>query len=47
MGEKYQALVERLAEIRNLDRVLAVLNWDRQVKMPPAGRRRARRRSAR
>ena len=37
MGEKYQALVSRLAEIRNIDRALAVLNWDQQVKMPPGG----------
>src|SRR5664279_1717962 len=37
MGEKYQALVSRLAEIRNINRVLAVLNWDQQVNMPPGG----------
>ena len=37
MGEKYQALVSRLAEIRNINRALAVLSWDQQVNMPPGG----------
>lgn len=37
MGEKYQALVKRLAEIRNVNRALAVLSWDQQVNMPPGG----------
>ncbi|MCC6802027.1 MAG: carboxypeptidase M32 [Anaerolineae bacterium] len=37
MGEKYQALVSRLADIRNINRAIAVLGWDQQVKMPPGG----------
>jgi len=37
MGEKYQALVHRLAEVRNINRALAVLGWDQQVNMPPGG----------
>ena len=37
MGEKYQALVSRLGEIRNINRALAVLGWDQQVNMPPGG----------
>src|SRR3982750_4661710 len=37
MGDKYQALVDRLAEIRNITRALAVLGWDQQVNMPPGG----------
>ncbi|HVU11372.1 MAG TPA: carboxypeptidase M32 [Phototrophicaceae bacterium] len=37
MGEKYQALVSRLAEIRNINRAIAVLSWDQQVNMPPGG----------
>ena len=37
MGEKYQALAARLAEIRNINRAIAVLSWDQQVNMPPGG----------
>ena len=37
MGEKYDALVNRLWEIRSVNRALAVLNWDQQVNMPPGG----------
>ncbi|MEP7294457.1 MAG: carboxypeptidase M32, partial [Chloroflexota bacterium] len=37
MGEKYQALISHLAEIRNVNRALAVLGWDQQVNMPPGG----------
>ncbi|MEO8392095.1 MAG: carboxypeptidase M32, partial [Chloroflexota bacterium] len=37
MGDKYQALVNRLGEIRNINRALAVLGWDQQVNMPPGG----------
>ena len=37
MGEKYQALVSRLAEIHDINRALAVLSWDQQVNMPPGG----------
>ncbi|MCK6577500.1 MAG: carboxypeptidase M32 [Anaerolineae bacterium] len=39
MGEKYQALVVRLKEIRNVDRAAAVLHWDQQVNMPRGGAR--------
>ena len=37
MGENYQALLAHLAEIRNINRALAVLGWDQQVNMPPGG----------
>ena len=37
MGEKYQALVARLSEIRNVDRARAILSWDQQVNMPRGG----------
>ena len=37
MGEKYQQLASHLAEIRNINRALAVLGWDQQVNMPPGG----------
>jgi len=37
MGERYDALVSRLGEIRNINRALAVLSWDQQVNMPPGG----------
>lgn len=37
MGEKYQALVERLTEINNLNMANAILSWDQQTGMPPGG----------
>ncbi len=37
MGEKYQALVARLKEIRNVTHTIAVMDWDQQVNMPPGG----------
>jgi carboxypeptidase Taq len=37
MGEKYQQLVKRLADVHNLDRAAAVLGWDQQTQMPPGG----------
>ncbi len=37
MGEKYNALVAHLREIRNLERAGAVLAWDQQVNMPNGG----------
>lgn len=37
MGEKYQHLQAKLAELRDLGKILSVLGWDQQVKMPPAG----------
>ncbi|MBE2266625.1 MAG: carboxypeptidase M32, partial [Anaerolinea sp.] len=37
MGEKYQALVQHLREIRNVNRAEALLGWDQQVMMPPGG----------
>jgi carboxypeptidase Taq len=37
MGEKYDALLSHLAEIRNVNRALAVLGWDQQVNMPLGG----------
>lgn len=37
MGEKYQALVHHLMDIRNVDRAEALLGWDQQVNMPPGG----------
>jgi carboxypeptidase Taq len=37
MGEQYRALVERLNEVRNIDRARAILSWDQQVNMPPGG----------
>lgn len=39
MGEKYEALVERLRAIRDIDRATAVLGWDQQVNMPRGGAR--------
>lgn len=35
--EKYQQLKERLAEIRDVNMAVAVLDWDHQTQMPPAG----------
>jgi carboxypeptidase Taq len=35
--EKYQQLKERLAEIGDIHRATALLAWDQQVNMPPAG----------
>jgi len=37
MGEKIQALRERIGEIRDLAAASAVLGWDQQVNMPPGG----------
>ncbi|MDZ4763267.1 MAG: carboxypeptidase M32 [Chloroflexota bacterium] len=37
MGEQYQALVKHLADVRNLNRAQALLDWDQQVNMPPGG----------
>lgn len=37
MGEKYQALVERLTEINNLDKINQLLSYDQQTGMPPGG----------
>ena len=37
MGEKYQQLVKRLADVHNLDRTAALLGWDQQTQMPPGG----------
>lgn len=37
MSENYKKLVERLTEVTNLNRASAVLGWDQQVNMPPAG----------
>jgi carboxypeptidase Taq len=37
MGEKYQALVEHLGEITNINRAEGLLGWDQQVNMPPGG----------
>jgi carboxypeptidase Taq len=34
---KYEALVERLREINNINNALAVLSWDQQTGMPPGG----------
>lgn len=39
MGEKYEALLARLRDIRNIDRAQAVLSWDQQVNMPHGGAR--------
>jgi carboxypeptidase Taq len=35
--EKYQQLKERLAEIGDVSRAAALLGWDQQTQMPPAG----------
>ncbi|MBN2555545.1 MAG: carboxypeptidase M32 [Anaerolineales bacterium] len=37
MGEKIQALRERIGEVRDLAAASAVLGWDQQVNMPPGG----------
>lgn len=39
MGEKYEALVERLKEIQNLNMAASILSWDQQTQMPPGGAR--------
>lgn len=37
MGEKYQALRQRLETVHNLDMSGAILDWDRETVMPPLG----------
>jgi carboxypeptidase Taq len=37
MGEHYQALLKHLADVRNLNRAQALLDWDQQVNMPQGG----------
>lgn len=37
MGEKYQQLTTKLAEISDLGNILALMGWDQQVKMPQGG----------
>jgi len=37
MSEKFDRLKTLLAEIEDLDRVTALLNWDRETYMPPGG----------
>ncbi len=37
MTEKFDRLKTLLAEIEDLDRVIALLNWDRETYMPPGG----------
>jgi carboxypeptidase Taq len=37
MGEKYEALKAHLAEARNVNNAVAILNWDQQTHMPPGG----------
>jgi carboxypeptidase Taq len=37
MGQHYQALLKHLADVRNLNRAQALLDWDQQVNMPPGG----------
>lgn len=37
MGEKYDALITRLADISNLDNAMMVLEWDLNTKMPEKG----------
>jgi carboxypeptidase Taq len=37
MGEHYQALLKHLADVRNINRAQALLDWDQQVNMPPGG----------
>jgi carboxypeptidase Taq len=34
---KYEALVERLREINNINNAVSVLSWDQQTSMPPGG----------
>lgn len=37
MGQQFEALKERLATVRNLQKAGAVLNWDQETKMPASG----------
>jgi len=37
MGEKYEALMKRLTDVRNVGRAGALLNWDMETQMPPKG----------
>jgi carboxypeptidase Taq len=37
MSEKYDRLLEMMAEIRDLNHAAALLSWDEQVNMPPGG----------
>ena len=37
MGEKYEQLVNRLADVQNLQHTAAILEWDQQTQMPPGG----------
>ena len=37
MSENFAKLKTLLAEIEDLDRIIAVLNWDRETYMPPGG----------
>jgi len=37
MGEKYNALVNRLRDVKNLGTAEALLHWDRETKMPSGG----------
>lgn len=37
MPTKYEALLEKIYEINDLNKALSVLSWDREVNMPPAG----------
>jgi carboxypeptidase Taq len=37
MTTQYQALVEKIHEIDDLNKALAILNWDKEVNMPPKG----------
>src|SRR5687768_5489216 len=37
MNEQYEKLKTLLAEVRDIERALAVLGWDRQTQMPPGG----------
>lgn len=37
MGEKYQALIKHLGDVRNINRAQALLGWDQQVNMPNGG----------
>ena len=37
MTPKYAALLEKVYEIHDLNKATAVLSWDKEVNMPPAG----------
>jgi carboxypeptidase Taq len=37
MGEHYQALLEHVSEIENVNKAAGLLGWDQQVNMPPGG----------